>query len=144
MRGARLLTLAAALLVLGLTANLSRVETPLYAQASSFRIVSLNAVSTGTGAAANVAGRTAIVVYLRSVGTTSGGVVTIEEADYDPNTEAVYAGTWLALTTVNASTFTGGAQAAYHVPAGAYRFVRARVSSAITGGGTVSAFIAGH
>lgn len=76
-------------------------------------------------------------VMLQSNGTTSGGAVTIEEAYYDPT--LTYTGTWSALVAVSASTFTGTAQSAVHV-AGSVWAVRARISSTITGGGTVSAY----
>src|SRR5215813_8407376 len=68
----------------------------------------------------------------QSVGTTSGGVITIEEAA-DPS----YTGTWSTLTTVNASDFSGGAEKDVHA-SGLLRAVRARISSNITGGGTIS------
>lgn len=79
-------------------------------------------------------------VYLRSTGTTSGGNVTIEEADWDEQSGVPYGGTWSVIVVVAASTFTGGAQLAYHLPApSAYAWLRVRVSDAITGGGSVSA-----
>jgi hypothetical protein len=79
-------------------------------------------------------------VYLTSVGTTSGGNITIEEADYDPMTGVPYGGTWSLIGTATAaSSFTGGVTIAVRLPVGAYGFVRVRISDAITGGGTVSA-----
>jgi hypothetical protein len=79
-------------------------------------------------------------VFLKSVGTTSGGNVTLEEADYDPLTEVPYGGTWSTISVTAASTFTGGVTVAIHLPApSAYAFLRVRVSDAITGGGTISA-----
>lgn len=79
-------------------------------------------------------------VYFKSAGTTSSGVITIEEADWDPLIEAPFGGTWTSITTVNASAFTAGASAAYHIAApGAYAFLRVRVSTVIGGGGTISA-----
>lgn len=79
-----------------------------------------------------------LTIYLRSIGTTSGGNVTIEEADWGP-AEHVYSGTWSVLATVAASSFTGGAQVVYHVTECAYSYVRVRISDAITGGGTIMA-----
>lgn len=76
-------------------------------------------------------------VNLQSAGTTSGGVITIEEAYY-PNPDTAYTGTWSVITTVNASAFTGGASVTVHI-VGSFWAVRVRVSSAITGGGTVTA-----
>lgn len=79
-------------------------------------------------------------VYLTSVGTTSGGTVTIEEADWDVLNGQPYGGTWSTIgTPTAASTFTGGATVAIHLPASAYAWIRVRISGAITGGGTVSA-----
>ena len=79
-------------------------------------------------------------VYLKSVGTTSGGNITIEEADWDGLSEVPYGGTWSIVgTAVAASTFTGGATIAVRLPVGAYAWLRVRLSDAITGGGTVSA-----
>ena len=75
-------------------------------------------------------------VYLRSVGTTSGGTILIEEADYAKDKQ-VYSGTWSQIASISASAFTGGAQTAYHVTNAAYGALRVRISSAITGGGTV-------
>lgn len=77
-----------------------------------------------------------IVVYLKSTGVTSSGVVTIEEAD-DEN----YAGTWSEITTVNASDVTGGAEVAVHLEVGAYGWVRVRISTVIGGGGSISAYL---
>jgi hypothetical protein len=79
-------------------------------------------------------------VYLTSIGTTSGGTITIEEADWDPLSGVPYGGTWSIVgTAINASAFTGGATLATRLPVGAYGFLRVRISGAITGGGTVSA-----
>jgi hypothetical protein len=82
-----------------------------------------------------------LTVYLTSIGTTSSGAVTIEEADWDPYDSAqVYSGTWSAIgSAVSASTFTGGAQLAVHLPApSAYGWLRVRISTLIGGGGSIS------
>ncbi len=81
-----------------------------------------------------------ITIYLTSIGTTSGGTVLIEEADFTAITQP-YSGTWSQITSIAASTFTGGAQLAYHVADGAYGSVRVRISSAITGGGSITAVL---
>lgn len=78
------------------------------------------------------------VFQFTSSGTTSGGVITIEEAP-----TADFAGTWSSLTTVNASDFTGGATKEVHVE-GILSAVRARISSNITGGGNISATYKGY
>lgn len=78
-------------------------------------------------------------VYLRSDGPVAGGSIVIEEADWDGRASVPYGGTWSVVTTIAASTFSGGAQVAYHLAApSAWAFLRVRVSGAITGGGTVS------
>jgi hypothetical protein len=79
-----------------------------------------------------------LVFYLTSIGTTSGGTVLVEEADWDPNTDKPYGGTWSQVTSIAASTFTGTATIAYHLGPNAYGAVRVRISSAITGGGTIT------
>jgi len=89
-------------------------------------------------------GRQNLAFYLSSVGTTSSGVVSLEEclpvADpLSPNEPQQYSGTASTITTVDASTFTGGAQVTVHLASSrAYGYVRARVSTAIGGGGTIS------
>ncbi len=79
-----------------------------------------------------------VTVYITGTDTTSSGVVTIEEADYNPETDLDYTGTWSSITTVNASDVSGGVQKAVHLPVSEYAFVRTRISTAIGGGGSVS------
>jgi hypothetical protein len=93
----------------------------------------------------DVRGYAHLVFYCTSADTTSGGVVSFEEAAPNANIQPNSPTPWSATTgaysiimTATASDFTGGAQKAYHAPVGAYAFVRARVSTAITGGGKVS------
>lgn len=93
-------------------------------------------VTSGTSKPIPSAGAGIVTFYFRSVGTTSGGTVLIEEADWvadekQPNV------TWSQVASVAASTFTGGAIAAYHVTNSAYGYLRVRISSNITGGGSV-------
>lgn len=78
-----------------------------------------------------------LTFYLRSVGTTSGGTVIVEEADWGEK-EFVYSGTWSQIASISASAFTGGAQTAYHINSdNSFRYVRVRISATITGGGTI-------
>jgi hypothetical protein len=74
--------------------------------------------------------------YFRSIGTTSGGTLLIEEADWGDQ-EKDFAGTWSTISTVLANSFTGGAQLAVHIADCSYGYVRVRISSPITGGGSV-------
>ncbi len=79
-----------------------------------------------------------LTIVLQSNGTTSGGTVTVEEAYFDPNVTGTYTGTWSVIgSAVSASTFTGGAQSVVHI-VGSFWAVRVRISSNITGGGSVT------
>ena len=92
----------------------------------------------------DLSGLSQAVVWVTGAGVTSSGVVTLEEADYDPAKEAAYGGTWSAITTVNASDVTGGATKAVHLPAYALpRWLRVRVSTAIGGGGSITVTVTG-
>ena len=98
-------------------------------------------VTTGQSKIYSKAGAGIISVALRSTDTTSGGTIVIEECLVMPG-EVEYAGTWSAMQTVSASSFTGGAQKVYHFSESAYGQIRIRISSDITGGGKVAAIIA--
>ena len=77
-----------------------------------------------------------LTFYLRSIGATTGGTVLIEEADWMPG-EDPYSGTWGQVASIAASSFTGGVQLPYHIVDSAYGYVRVRISSPITGGGSI-------
>lgn len=79
-----------------------------------------------------------VCVTFTSEGTTSGGTIIIEESDLRS-----YTGTWSQLASQAASGFTGGAKLCTHIQLGAGLWVRARVSSTITGGGTATVTISG-
>jgi hypothetical protein len=82
-----------------------------------------------------------VTVYLIGTGVTSGGTITIEEAEYDTD-DTMYVGTWSIIGSAhNASDVSGGKQKAVHLSVGAYAHVRARVSDAITGGGSIAAVL---
>lgn len=83
-------------------------------------------------------GATDITVYCVGNGTTSGGVITIEECAMDLMKGSEFKGTWSSIATVNASDVTAGVQKATHLTVAAYSWVRARISTAISGGGTVT------
>jgi hypothetical protein len=85
---------------------------------------------------ADVRGRTHLVLYISGLGTTSGGVLTIEESL--PTLQNVWPATASSISTVNASDVSAGVCKAVHLTVGAYAFVRVRVSTAITGGGSVT------
>lgn len=98
----------------------------------------LTGVTTGTSQPIYIQAVDHPTIYLASQGATTGGTVLIEEADWADN-EQPYTGTWSQVASTAASTFTGGAQIAIHLPIASYAYLRVRISSAITGGGTVSA-----
>jgi hypothetical protein len=104
-----------------------------------------SAATTGNGGILQLAGKSHMVTFvLQSNGTTSGGVVSIEEAYFDLNVgDPVYSGTWSLIQAVNASDFTGTAQKVIHVVASCPN-VRARISSDITGGGSVTVWAWGN
>jgi len=80
-------------------------------------------------------------IIIEGAGTTSSGVITIEEAYYPA--PGPYTGTWSLVTTVNASDVTGGAQKAIHVVNWSFWALRIRISTVIGGGGTISATVWG-
>lgn len=83
---------------------------------------------------------------VQSHGVTSSGVITFEEASWPESEGEDYAGTWSTITTVNASdvntgSATGTAQKFVHISATANAYTRARISTVIGGGGTISVFL---
>lgn len=99
--------------------------------------------SLGKAVAAEL-GFTLQTYVIHSHGVTSSGVITIEEASWAKD-DAPYDGTWSTITTVNASdvntgSATGSAQKFVHISATAGAHTRARISTAIGGGGTISVF----
>jgi hypothetical protein len=109
------------------------------------RLLSLDAKSADEtfGVAFNAQQSPYVTFYITGNGTTSSGVVTIEEADWNVAKDTPFSGTWSEITTVNASDVSGGVQKAIHLPVANYHFVRPRISTVIGGGGTVSVVITG-
>jgi hypothetical protein len=101
----------------------------------------MTGVTSGTSIPQYVTGHSLVTIFLASQGTTSGGTVIIEEADYSPRYGNPYTGTWSQIQSIAASTFTGGAQIAVAMGPRAFGAIQVRISSAITGGGTISAVI---
>lgn len=85
-----------------------------------------------------------VVFYITANGTTSSGVITIEECAPEnmANTPFIPFGAttdaYSSVTTVNASTVSGDKQVALHITNANYFFLRARISTAIGGGGSIS------
>jgi hypothetical protein len=94
-------------------------------------------VTSGTSPAINRLGAEEVSLYVRGSGTITGGTLLIEEADYGDD-ESPYSGTWSQLTSIACSDVTGGAQKGVHLNLGAYGYLRARISSAVTGGGAIA------
>jgi len=91
----------------------------------------LNAVTTGTSAAVAVRGQgREVSCYIYGSGTIAGGAVQFEEAH-----DEAYTGTWAAIGTPQ--TVVDATVKVVH-STGCVGAVRARVSTNITGGGTVS------
>lgn len=89
----------------------------------------------------------AVQIVLIGNGTISGGNVTIEEAFwFDKKTGSApaqmpYSGTWGSILVVPASDVTGTKQKHIHIDPTAFKFIRVRISDAITGGGGISAVL---
>lgn len=84
----------------------------------------------------DVRGYTHVAVYTIANGTVSSGQVTMQEACIDPNTDLPYSGTWDDVGSgIDPST---GTVVASHLTVAAYSHLRARVNTAIGGGGTVT------
>jgi hypothetical protein len=103
-------------------------------------LLKLETVDETTSTPVLVLGYSNLSFYISGVGVTSSGVVTLETADYDPANaaDALYAGTWSPITTVNASDVSGDKQKVITISNIAYTWVRTRISTVIGGGGTVS------
>jgi hypothetical protein len=98
------------------------IDQPLLSGASLIQAVGAGGVTLG--------GARDVTIYVNtSNATVSAGVVTIEEAD-----DAAYAGTW---SVIQAVTPVQNSNIAVHL-SGVYKALRTRISTAVTGGATVS------
>lgn len=91
---------------------------------------------------ADVAGQPYNAVYLvGDGGAISAGVITVQTCDWlaaTPPPEAA----WKSLAvTINAADATLGAQGFAQIPAGAYTLVRCKVTTPLSGAGTVQAVV---
>jgi len=96
--------------------------------------ISLNAVTTGTGTPIAMQDCRQVTWTVKGVGTVSGGTVKIESVDTQD-----YSGTWNELDSIDLSSpvlTDSEYQGTY--PGGVGGFFRGRVSSNVTGGGTVT------
>lgn len=98
---------------------------------------SLSAVTTGTGEplALNSCKQGSWTTV--TDGTVSGGTIVIEQASTRD-----YAGTWYVLDTIDAANAAAGTEG-YGTYPGVIGFLRPRITSDITGGGTVSVYLNG-
>lgn len=94
----------------------------------------------------DVRGYPYLTFYVSSAGTTSTGVITFEEmcpaknwqTTMNPPAFGAASGDYASISTKNASDTSAGKQAAVACTVRAYGWVRARVSTVIGGGGSVS------
>lgn len=97
----------------------------------------------------DVRGLPNVTFYLTgSNATISSGVITFEEAaplKIDGPVYGTSTGEYSVIATQNADTLTDGVQLAVHLPSDrAYYFVRPRISTAIGGGGNVTALLVAY
>lgn len=104
-------------------------------------VILSGATAIGSAGARDLSDFDRIVTYVEGVGTISTGVLTIEEAP-----SVGYTGTWAAIDTVDLTTLTGGAvTAAVHLTVGAYRAIRWRISTGVTGtDGAITVTVGAH
>lgn len=98
---------------------------------------SLNAATTGTGTVIAFNDCRQVSWHAVTSGTISGGTIIIEHAP-----TADYAGTWNELDSISATAADAGS-AGFGTYPGPILFVRARISSNITGGGNVTVYLNG-
>lgn len=101
---------------------------------------SLSAATSGTGSVKAVHGARQVDWYIQAIGACTGGVVVFEHNEVS----ASYAGTWDPMDSVDFSVtpLTDAVRAAGTFP-GDLKFTRWRITSAITGGGSITARING-
>lgn len=106
---------------------------PFVESAKGIIVILLNLVTTGTGlGVALPITSTNPRVHIRGAGVITGGNIIIEEAIVPD-----YAGTWSQIYTIAALGFSGGVEQVVHIY-GTIGAIRARISSDIIGGGTIT------
>jgi len=100
--------------------------------------ISLSGATTGTGSVKAFNDCRQVNWMVRGEGTIDGGTVVIESAHAQD-----YAGTWNQLDEIDATTLTGGALSGNTYPMPPGGFLRGRISSNITGGGSISVYLNG-
>lgn len=93
-----------------------------------------------------------LTVVIQSSGTTSTGAISIEEAFYEdqPSNGGIgasagvqYAGAWSVIQSIDMAPLTGGDQQIVHVQ-GSVWALRCRITTAVGGGGSVTAWAYGN
>lgn len=107
---------------------------------SSADEISLNNVATGTGTVKPCQGGRQVSWFLQAIGVCTGGIVVFEHNEVGPT----YTGTWYPFDTQNFTTdpMTDAVRAPGTFPGTLY-WVRWRITSAITGGGTITGRVNG-
>lgn len=96
-----------------------------------------NAATSGNGGTLPIQGTCSeFTLSIQGTGTITAGAISIEEAYY-PNNEPQYSGTWSVITSVPYTSFNANNQVIVHV-VGSFWNIRARISTPIAGGGTVT------
>lgn len=89
----------------------------------------------------NAAAYPYLTAWVSGTGTINAGKISFEEADWNPQTETPYGGTWSVMANtydVTASSLSGGKMLSVRFPVGRYSFIRPFIETAIGGGGSVS------
>ena len=103
-------------------------------------LINASTGGTPTSGAADCRSFQCLVLYATGLGTISGGAVTIEEAPTEN-----YGGTWSDTgATVTPADVTGGKTKAVRLTTGCYGFIRARVTTQVSGGGSWTLDILGN
>ena len=102
-------------------------------------------VTAGTSDPIDCSGYRFITIYYESIGTTSGGTIILEEACYSaqPLHNGPFGGTWSQIESRAVSSFSASVQLANHLTPSAYAWLRVRISSAVTGGGSIRVWFQG-
>lgn len=94
--------------------------------------------TTGNGTAYDVKGCLQLTLYVTGIGTTSGGSIQWEAA---PTKD--FSGTWSPIGAAVVASTVNSSKTLFTQALGPHKWVRARITSDITGGGSVNCEIVG-
>ncbi len=96
----------------------------------------ITGVASGTSQGHDCSSYPYLAIVLDSSAALSSGTLIAEEADYDPDRQVIYSGTWsqIASYTLSSVFASAGGQAIQHLQPSRYPFVRVRLSVAAVGG----------